>query len=61
MANASELLTPSPTLPARGRVWAGGRGAIVPQTQGDTSPLVGEDGRGVFAATPPATHHPREI
>ncbi len=43
MATAS----PSPTLPARGRVWPGDLSAIVPEPPAGTSPLAGEDGRGV--------------
>ena len=40
-------VTPSPTLPTRGRVWFGTCGTDVPKTPADTSPLAGEDGRGV--------------
>ncbi|WP_374627596.1 endonuclease domain-containing protein [Devosia sp.] len=38
--------TPSPTLPAWGRVPAGGGSTFVPQAQNGTSPLSGEVGRG---------------
>jgi very-short-patch-repair endonuclease len=37
---------PSPTLPARGRVPAGGKGIIEPNEPDGTSPVAGEDGRG---------------
>jgi hypothetical protein len=39
--------TPSPTLPARGRVSADAFGMIVPHFLSCTSPLAGETGRGV--------------
>lgn len=39
-------LPPSPTLPTRGRVSSGGQGSIAPHPRKDTSPLVGEAGRG---------------
>ena len=42
---------PSPTLPAGGRVPAGSRGTISPASQGGTSPLAGEAGRGGAAAS----------
>jgi len=38
--------TPSPTLPARGRVSAGVESTIEPNPQSGTSPLAGEVGRG---------------
>ena len=38
--------TPSPTLPARGRVPASGGSTFVPRAQNGTSPLAGEVGRG---------------
>jgi hypothetical protein len=40
-------LTPSPTLPARGRVLVSACGTIGPQPPPGTSPLAGEVGRGV--------------
>ena len=50
MTAPGNWLTPSPSLPTRGRV----PGSIVPSAQKHTSPLVGEVGRGVFA-TPTLT------
>jgi hypothetical protein len=44
----SALLAPhSPTLPTRGRAFAGAWGKRVPNSPRRTSPFVGEDGRGV--------------
>ena len=40
-------LTPSPTLPARGRVLIEAVALSFPQTRNGTSPLAGEVGRGV--------------
>ena len=48
--------TPLPTSPTRGEVPAGGGGTTVPQTRCDTSPLVGEAGRGVAAGTGPTEY-----
>jgi very-short-patch-repair endonuclease len=45
---------PSPTLPARGRVHAGGRGTMEPQSPDRTSPLAGEVGRGGATRSKPA-------
>jgi hypothetical protein len=42
--------TPLPSSPARGEVWFGALGEIVPQARCGTSPLAGEDGRGVTSA-----------
>ena len=50
-------LTPSPTLPARGRVSDRGWGSFAPRSLCGTSPLAGEDGRGFFAD--PRTYPPR--
>ena len=53
---ASEPPAPSPTLPTRGRVSAGGWGTTAPHPQDSTSPLAGEDGRGgAMSADPAAT------
>jgi hypothetical protein len=46
-------LTPSPALPARGRVQVGDSHQSSPHTLPPTSPLAGEAGRGVSP-----THHP---
>jgi hypothetical protein len=41
---------PSPTLPVKGRVWAGVLGSFVPDTRIGTSPFMGEGGRGKYTA-----------
>src|SRR5690606_36100041 len=46
--------TPSPSLPARGRVSDRGRGTLPSQPPVGTSPLAGEDGRGVAAHSAPS-------
>src|SRR5690606_20337995 len=45
--------TPSPSLPARGRVSDRGCGTLPSQPPGGTSPLAGEDGRGVAVRSAP--------
>ena len=51
--------TPSPTLPTRGRVLDRAWGTIEHQPPGDTSPLVGEAGRGGRHGQPAAqVRHP---
>jgi cobaltochelatase CobN len=51
-APAEAPVTPSPSLPARGRVPDRAGGTILPQAPDDTSPLAGEVGRGVSPGTP---------
>jgi very-short-patch-repair endonuclease len=50
--------TPSPSLPAGGRVPAGDSGGIAPNTPNGTSPLAGEDGRGGAARSDPLRGKP---